>query len=107
MDLVLNEEVNQWHKGREETAGKNLTVLERSSILRTEGNAADCPWQSCDEVGDHKDVVPVMVIGRGDICPSSAGECSKDTNASDELGEGRVWATGQDVPKADKSESGT
>lgn len=107
MDLVLNEEVNQRDECCEERPSKELPVLDSCGVARAQSKAAKSPRQSGHQVGDHKDVVPVVVIGRGNVCPSSAGQCSEDANTGDELGEGRVGTASQDVPEADESESRT
>jgi len=103
--FVLNEEIYQWHKSSKETAGKSLAVLECSGVLRAQSNATHCPWQCCNEVRDHEDIMPVVIIGGGYVCPSSAGQSPKDAYASDELGKGRVRSTGQGIPKTDQCES--
>jgi hypothetical protein len=107
VNLVLDEKVDQRHKRGEKTSSKDLSIFERGGIVGAQGDTAYCPWQSCNKVRDHEDIVPVMVVGGGNICPSSAGQRSEDADTSNELGQGRVWATSQGVPEADECEPRT
>jgi hypothetical protein len=107
VDLVLDEEVDQRHKGSEEGATEELAVVDGLGIVGAQGDAADGPGQSCDQVGNHEDVVPVMVVGRRDVGPPSAGEGSEDANTQDELGERLIGSRCQDVPQSDEQETRT
>lgn len=105
MHLVLNKVVYQWHQSTEEKAGHDLAVLDGPAVVRAQRKTAKSPWQSSHEIRDHENVVPVMVIGRGDICPSTAGQGSEDTDTGDDLRQSRVGTRGEDVPQEDQSES--
>lgn len=105
--LVSDEEVDQRYKRRKEGSSKELPILDGGGVARAQGEAAKGPWQSGHQIRDHEDVVPVVVIGRCDVCPSSTGQCSEDANASDEFGEGRVRSAGQNVPETNECESRT
>jgi hypothetical protein len=105
VDLVLDEEVEHRHKGGEEGATKELAVVDGLGVVGAQGDAADGPGYGRDEVRDHEDVVPVVVIGRCDIGPASTGEGSEDANAQDELGECLVGSRSQDVPQSNEEET--
>lgn len=107
MHLVLNEVVNQWHQGTEEEAGNDLAVLDGPAVVRAQRKTAQSPWQGSHQIGDHEDVVPVMVIGGSDICPSTTGQSAEDANTSDNLRQSRVGPCGQNIPQKDQSESRT
>ena len=107
MNLVLDEEVDQRYESRKERSSKDLPVLEGSGVARAQGETAESPGQSSDQIRDHEDVMPVMVVSRRDVCPSTAGQCSENANASDEFGKGGIGSAGQDVPKADERKSRT
>ena len=107
MHFVLDKEVDQRYECRKEGAGKELPILDRSGVAGAQGEAAKSPRQSSHQVRDHEDVVPVMVVGRRNVCPSSTSQSSENANTSDEFREGRVGPARQDVPEADKGESRT
>lgn len=44
MYFMLNEKVDEWHKGRKEGASKQLAVSDCCGILRAQGKAASRPW---------------------------------------------------------------
>ena len=104
---MLDEEVNEGDESREEGSAKELSVLESGWVSRAQGKAAQGPGKGCNKVGDHEDVVPVVVVSRRDVGPSSAGQGAEDANTSDEFGQRRVGSAGQNVPKGDQRESRT
>ena len=62
VDFVLDKEVDQRHQRPKEATRKNLPPSDSLWILRAQGQAPKGPWERCDKVGDHEDVVPVMVV---------------------------------------------
>jgi hypothetical protein len=84
--LVLDEKVDEGDESREKGSAKDLAVLESGWVSRAQGKAAQCPGESRNKIGYHEDVVPVMVVSRRDVGPSSASQCAEDANTSDELG---------------------
>ena len=50
VDLVPDEEVNQWHKCREKRSSEKLPVLESGGVARAQGKAAKGPGQSSHQV---------------------------------------------------------
>lgn len=93
VDLVLNEEVNERHQGSEKSTSKVLAILDSRGVVGAERNAARSPGQGSDNVGDHENVVPVVVIGRGNISPTAAGQGAQDTHGGDE-----AWQLGAGLP---------
>lgn len=49
--------------------------------------------------------MPIMVVGRCHIGPSSTSQSSENADSSNDLGKGRVGARSEDVPQEDKRES--
>lgn len=107
MHLVLDKVVDQRDEGAKEETSKNLSVLNSPTVVWAQGQATDSPRQSRDQVRDHKDIVPVMVIRRRNICPSTAGKCPKQSNTGNKLGERRVRAGSHEIPEEDEGESGS
>jgi hypothetical protein len=50
--------------------------------------------------------MPIVVIGRGHICPTSTCECSKNAHESNELWEDLTRPCGEQIPQSDKCEAG-
>lgn len=107
MDLVLDEEVHERHDGAKEGTGDVFAVLDGGGVGRAERDAAKHPRDGGDEVGDHEDVVPVVVVGRRDIGPAAARDGAEDTKVADGLGEGVARLGRQQVPETDESEART
>lgn len=100
MHLVLYEEVNQRDQSSEEGACKYLAVLDCLWVWRAEHEAAGSPGDGRDQIRYHEDVMPVVVISRGDVSPPSASERSKDAHPSNEFGKRGVGSIGEEVPEA-------
>lgn len=107
MHFVLDEVVDQWHQSAKEQAGQNLAVLDSAAVVRAEGEATESPGQSCHQIRDHENIVPVVVISRGNISPASARECPEQAHTSDQLWQGGVRAGSQEVPKEYEGETRT
>lgn len=86
MDLVLDEEVHQRYDCSEKTSCKDLAVFDGLYVRRAQNVAAIGPRNGSDQVRDHEDVVPVMVVGGSNVGPTTAGQGAKDANAGDKLG---------------------
>lgn len=107
MNLVLQEEIGQGDQGNVEATSEKLPQENSPGVVVwAQGKAANGPWNSGDEVRNHEDVVPVVVISRRDVGPASTRKGSKDTDTEDELGERRAVSCGQDVPHGDQDETG-
>jgi hypothetical protein len=98
VDLVLDEEVDQRHQGREEGASEYLSEPDSGGVLWAQSKTAQGPGKCGYEVRDHEDVVPVVGVGRGYVCPSTTRQRAEDANSSNEFGESGVRFTRQDVP---------
>lgn len=75
--LVLYKEINQGKNGAKESTSEVLPIPDGIRMRWTQSNATKSPRYCKDEIRDHEDVVPVVVIGRGDVSPSSTGESSE------------------------------
>jgi hypothetical protein len=84
--LVLNEIIDQGHEGAEEQASQDLPVLDGSGIRRTERQAAQCPGQSCNQVGNHEDIMPIMIICGSNVCPPTARYRAEEPGTRHNLG---------------------
>lgn len=51
--------------------------------------------------------MPVMVIGRGHVCPTTTGESSEEAHAGDHFGQSVVWSCRKNIPKKDQGKPGT
>lgn len=105
MDLVLDEEVDQGHEGAEETSCQVFPVLDRLGVGRAKSNASGGPRDGEHEVRDHEDVVPVVVVGRGDVRPAAARQGADEARDGDGLWEGAAGPRGEQVPQSDEGES--
>lgn len=61
--LVLNEEIHERHQRSEEAASKQLPPPDGAWVRWAKRQTPQRPGQRSDEVRDHEDVVPVMVVG--------------------------------------------
>lgn len=107
MQLVLEEVVNHRHEGREEGGCQSLPVSYSLRVRRAERDAPEHPRQCDDEVRDHEYVVPLVVLARGDVGPSAAGQGPEEAHDSDELGEGAIRLSREEIPEPDESEAGS
>jgi hypothetical protein len=105
VDLVLNEIVNQRNQCSKEQARHNLAVLDSTAVVGAERKAAKSPWQSSNQIRDHEDIMPVMVVGRCNVGPTSTSQSTEDTHAGNELGQSRIGTRREDVPQEDKGET--
>lgn len=63
MNFMLNEEINErYHSSKEETSSAS-SVFHGSFVWRSGQQTPDSPWNGGDQVADHEDIVPVMIIG--------------------------------------------
>jgi hypothetical protein len=107
VDLVLDEEIYQGNEGPKEKACEDLPPFACSGIIGAQGKAAQRPWESRDEIGDHEDVVPVVVICRRHICPTPTRYRSEESHPADELWQRRLGMSCHHVPQEDEGESRT
>lgn len=107
MDFVLNEEVDKRHEGAEECACQNLPVPDCSRIWWAQCKTSEGPWYSCDQVGDHEDIVPVVIIGRGHVRPATTGKSSEQPGNCDDFWQGPIRPRRQEIPQPDERKSGS
>lgn len=105
VDFVLNEEVNEGHQRAKEETGEPLPVLGGYRIRRTQGKTAQGPWQGGHKIADHEDVVPVMVISRGNVGPPAACKGPKDADPEHDLWQRRVRPRSEEIVERNKGES--
>jgi len=107
VDFVLDEKVYQGYQSAKEGTSEHLPVLDGYWIRRAQSQTAQRPWQGSNQIADHEDVVPVVVVCRGDICPSSTGKRPEDANPENDLWQGRVGSSSEEVVEGDEGESRT
>lgn len=86
MDLVLDKEIDQRHESAEEGTSQIFPVLDSLRIWGAEGQAPGGPRDGKDDIRDHQNVVPVVVIRRRDVRPASAGQCPNNARDRNRLG---------------------
>lgn len=106
MHLVLDKVVDQGNQGSEKETGENLAVFDGAAVRGAESETAQCPWKSSNQIRNHEDIVPVMVIGRCHISPATTRQCSEQTSESDNLGQRRAGPCGHQIPEENESETG-
>lgn len=107
MNLVLYEKVNQRNESSKESASEVFPVLYRRRIGRTEHEASHGPRQCRNQIADHEDIMPIMVICACHICPSTTSQRPENPNTEDE---GRKTTAGpfrQTVVEEDEGEAWT
>jgi hypothetical protein len=107
MHFVLDEVVNQRNQCSKEQTGHDLAVLNSATVIRAKRETTQGPRQGSHQVRDHKNVMPIMVVGRCHIGPTSTSQSPEDAHSGNQLGKSRVWARSEDVPQKDEGESWT
>lgn len=105
VNLVLDVEVDQRKNAAVESTCGVFPVLDSDRIGRAQRNATKGPWNSGQQVGDHEHIVPVVVVGRGHIGPTSASQRAEDAPEGH-----KAWQLGprfarQQVPEADQGKA--
>ena len=88
-----------------EEAGKDLSIFDSFGVGWAQRQAAHCPRDSGHEIRHHEDIVSHVVVGRGDVCPSSASKCSEYPGSGNDCGQVRTLPPGEEVEEGDESES--
>ena len=104
---MLDKKVDQGNQSAEEASSNPLSVLDRLCVRGAKRNAAGSPGNGKDDVRDHENVVPVMVVGRGDVGPAAASKSSDDTGKRNSLGEDTAGFSSQEIEKSNQGESRT
>lgn len=97
--LVLNKEVYQWQYSSVKCARKVFAILYSSWVLRAQSDHTERPRDGREQIRYHEDIMPVVVIGRGDISPSAASHCPENAHSEDELGQRRVRLACENIPQ--------
>lgn len=107
MHLVLNEEVDQWHYSPKEGTRQVLPQLNRLRVGWAHHETANGPWQGRYQVADHEDIMPIVVVGARDICPTTTGQSPEHAHTSNPLGTALALPVDQAVEQEDQQEAGT
>lgn len=102
---MLDEEVDEWDQCSKECSSQVFPQLDRSWVGRAQGEAAQCPRQRRNQIADHEDIVPIVVIRACNIGPSSASQRPENTHSCDELGQAAARAVGHAVEEEDQQEA--
>lgn len=105
MNLVLNKEVDQGYQGTKESTSDILSVPDGLWVRRAESNTAQCPGESAHNVRDHKNVVPIMIVGRCDVRPATACQGSKKARRGNEAREFGARLSTNEIEQAHERES--
>ena len=105
MHFVLNEKVNQRHQCTKKARCEDFSILDGLRIWGTERQTTEGPWQGSYKIRNHEYVMPVVVIGRCNICPAAAGDRPKKSSASHDPRESRVRTRRKDIPQKDQCEA--
>jgi len=106
VDLVLDEEVYERNQRSEEAASEIFPVLDRGCVGRAQRKAAGSPRDGEHKIGDHQNIVPIVVVSRRDIGPSSAGQCTNNARDGDRLWQSTAGFGCEEVPEPDEGEPG-
>lgn len=105
MYLVLDEKVHQRHERPEKGRGQVLPVCDRLRVRRAQRQTTQRPRQGSNQIADHEDIVPIVIIRARDISPPTARQRPKDTNTGYDFRQGRARAIAHAVPEADEDEA--
>ena len=105
MNLVLDKEIDQRHERAKEEPTKNFAVFDRNGVWRAQSETAPRPRYSCHKVRDHENIVPIVVIGRGHVCPSSASQGSEEASSSNDGWKVGVGSLGKEIPESNECKS--
>ena len=112
MDIVLNEKVDHGNQCSEETVAKQLSVLLGLGVLRGGLDGASNVRDGAEQVDNHGNVVDIVIIRRGNVDPSTTGNCPDNVVGQEELGKalGAVRgdiANSQQVPEVAQHQTRT
>lgn len=107
MDLVLDKKVDQRNDSTVEGTGHVFAILDCHMIGWAQGNAPKGPRNGGQQVGNHEEVVPVVIIRRSNVGPATASEGAKDAPKCDKAGKPVTGLARQEVPESHEGESRT
>src|SRR5215469_6613940 len=105
MNFVLDKEVEQRHDCCKESASEYFAILDRFWIRRAEFDTADGPGHSSQEIRDHEDIMPIVIIRGSDIRPTTASECSEYSNSCYPLWQSIAFSRSHKIPQCNQGES--
>jgi hypothetical protein len=73
MHLVLNEEVDQWHKSAEKGRCQVFAIFDGLRIGGAECDTASRPRKRRNNVGNHENIMPIVIVCRCNVCPAATG----------------------------------
>ena len=82
MNLVLNEEIDQWHYRAKKQSCKYFSIFHSSRVVPAEGEAPQSPRDCGNKIRYHENIVPIVIVCRCDICPTPTAERSEQSNSS-------------------------
>ena len=107
MHLMLDEKVDQWDKSTKEGRREVLAIFDSFWIGRAQRNATGGPGYCCNDVRDHKNVMPVVIVGRGNISPAAACQGSEYPHNGNKCGEFLARFPCQEIPKSNEGKPRT
>lgn len=106
MNLVLYVKVDQGEDAPIECARDVFPILDGGRVGRAQDDTSKSPRDGGQQIRDHEDVMPVVVIGGGDVGPAGASHGPEQSPEGDEAGHPCVLVSRQQVPEADEREPG-
>lgn len=94
MNFMLYKEVNHRNDGSEEGRRDVFPIFDCLGIRRAQDEAADRPGDCGYQIRDHKDIVPIVIVGRRDIGPAAAHERTKQSHGGHKFRKGLAGARG-------------
>ncbi len=98
VDLVPDKKVDQRNESSEEGTSQVLPVLDSCCIWWAQDDASGRPRDRQDKVRDHQNVMPVVVVGRRDVCPAAACQGPHDAHHGNCFREAAIGPLGEEIP---------
>ena len=98
MHFVLDVKVNEGNESAEEGTGQIFSQLDGSRVGRAKHKATHGPRNGSDYIGNHEDIMPVVIVRRCNVCPASAGQGPQDAEEGESLGKAAARSGSQNIP---------
>ena len=105
MYLVLDKEVHERNECCEESSTQVFPQLDSSRVRRAQCKTAQRPRQSRDQVADHENIVPIVIIRACNVCPSTACQCPENTHSRNEFRQAAARRVGHAVEEEYQQEA--
>lgn len=105
MNLVLDEKIDQRHQRAKECASQILPIPDCLRIGRAQCHDSQSPWDGGDQIADHENIVPTVIIRARDICPASTRQGPEDAHAGHKFGQSRIRLVAHAVDQEDHDEA--